>query len=114
MQAHVGERRGNHNYQCDDEKFKYLIRAEESNTKFIYVGEKLPETLFNAMLLIGLLLQYEHFVVQESFTPDASFLELRTRLTKYEESQAARGGDEKYHKSMSAIGLEIIWFNNRL
>ena len=42
------------------------------------------------MVLNGLPERYEHFVVQESFNPAGSFVELRTRLTNYEESRLHR------------------------
>ena len=38
----------------------------------------------------GLPERYEHFVVQESFNPAGSFVELRTRLMNYEESRIHR------------------------
>ena len=38
------------------------------------------------MVLNNLPESYEHFVVQESFNPAGSFIELRTRLLNYEES----------------------------
>ena len=42
------------------------------------------------MVLNGLPERYEDFVVQESFNPAGSFVELRTRLTNYEESHIHR------------------------
>ena len=42
------------------------------------------------MVLNGLSERYEHFVVQKRFDPAGSFVELRTRLTNYEESRQQR------------------------
>ena len=42
------------------------------------------------MVLNGLPKRYEDFVVQESFNPAGSFVELRTILTNYEESRIHR------------------------
>ena len=65
-------------------------------------GEHLSETLFNALVLNGLPERYEHFIVQESFNPAGTFVELRTRLTNYEESRAHRENDsEGQHVSMA-------------
>ena len=41
-------------------------------------GEKISETLFNALVINGLPEKYEHFVVQQSFNPASNFTELQT------------------------------------
>ena len=64
----------------------YSIRAQELSTHLEKEGEHLSEPLLNVMVLNGLPERYEHFVVKESFNPAGSFVELRTRLTNYEES----------------------------
>ena len=69
---------------------QYFIRAQELSTRLGQAGEHLSEPLLNAMVLNGLPERYEHFVVQESFNPAGSFVELRTRLTNYEESRQHR------------------------
>ena len=57
-------------------------------------GEKISETLFNALIINGLPDKYEHFVVQESFNPASTFTELRTRLQNYEDSRIQRNQTE--------------------
>ena len=57
-------------------------------------GEKISETLFNALVVIGLPERYEHFIVQESFNPAANFTELRTRLHNFEDSRFQRNQAE--------------------
>ena len=74
----------------DEALHQYFIRAQELFTRLHHAGEELSETLFNAMVLNGLPERYEHFTVQESFNPAESFVELRTRLTNYEESRRHR------------------------
>ena len=56
------------------------------------------------MVLNGLPERYEHFVVQESFNPAGSFVELRTRLTNYEESRQHREklDDDDSHVAMAS------------
>ena len=56
----------------------------------------LLEPLLNAMVLNGLPEHHEHFVVQESFNPAGSFVELRTRLMNYEESRIHREYVDSY------------------
>ena len=67
-------------------------------------GEHLSEPLLNAMVLNGLPERYEHFVVQESFNPAGSIVELRTQLTNYEESRLHRESvdDVVSHVAMTA------------
>ncbi len=59
---------------------EYFIRAQKLMSRLTEAGEKISETLFNALVVNGLPEKYEHFVVQESFNPAANFTELRTRL----------------------------------
>ena len=65
----------------------YFIRAQELSARLEHAEEHLSEPLLNAMVLNGLPERYEQFVVQESFNPAGSFVELRTKLMKYEESR---------------------------
>ncbi len=58
-------------------------------------GEKISETLFNALVVNGLPEKYEHFVVQESFNPAANFTELRTRLLNYDHGRIQRNQAEE-------------------
>ena len=39
-------------------------------------GEKIAETLFNALVVNGLPEKYEHFIVRESFNPAANLTEI--------------------------------------
>ena len=50
-------------------------------------GEKISETLFNALVVNGLPEKYEHFIVQESFNPAENFTELRTRQQNFDNSR---------------------------
>ena len=72
------------------------------STRLEQVGEHLSEPLLNAMVLNGLPERYEHFVVQESFNPAGSLVELRKRLTNYQESRLHRErvDDDNSHVSM--------------
>ena len=65
---------------------QYFIRAQALSTRLEQAEEHLSEPLLNAMVHNGLPERYERFVVQESFNPAGSFVELRTRHTNYEES----------------------------
>ena len=86
----------------DEALHSYFIRAEELSTRLEQAGEHFPEPLLNVMVLNGLPELYEHFVVQESFNPAGSFVELRTRLTNYQESRLhrERGDDDNSYVSM--------------
>ena len=48
------------------------------------------KTLFNTLVLNGLPMRYESFVIQESFNPATNFTELRKRLQNFHESTAQR------------------------
>ena len=74
----------------DEALHNYYIRAQELSTRLEQAGEQLSDPLLNAMVLNGLPERYEHFVVQESFNPAGSFVELRTRLINYEETRIHR------------------------
>ena len=79
----------------EDEKLhEYFIRSQELMSRLSEVGEKISETLFNALIINGLPDKYEHFVVQESFNPASTFTELRTRLQNYEDSRIQRNQTE--------------------
>ncbi|CAB3994020.1 Retrovirus-related Pol poly from transposon TNT 1-94 [Paramuricea clavata] len=69
---------------------EYFIRAQELMSRLTEAGEKISETLFNALVINGLPEKYEHFIVQESFNPAANFTELRTRLQNYDDSRLQR------------------------
>ena len=60
------------------------------------------ETLFNALVLNGLPMRYESFVIQERFHPATNFTELRKRLQNFPESAAQR------HKGQSgSVALAV-------
>ena len=83
---------------------QYFIRAPELVTRLHHGSEELSETLFNGMALNGLPQRYEHFVVQESFNPAENFVELRKRLTNFEESRGQRDDvKEDQQIAMSAM-----------
>ena len=68
----------------------FFIRGQELHTRLQEAGEAVSETLFNALVLNGLPMRYESFVIQESFTPATKFTELRQRLQNFHESTAQR------------------------
>ena len=82
----------------DEELPSFFIREQE----FEQAGEHLSEPLLSSMVINGLPERYEHFVVQRSFNPAASFVELKKRLTNYEESRLHRErvDDDNSHVSM--------------
>ena len=60
----------------EEEKLhEYFIRAQELMSRLSDAGEKISETLFNALVINSLPEKYEHFVVQESFNPALTFTE---------------------------------------
>ena len=82
---------------------QYFIRAQELVTRLHHDSEEFSETLFNEVALNGLPQRYERFVVQESFNPAEIFVELRKRLTNFEESRRQRDDvEEDQHIVMSA------------
>ena len=90
--------------QEDEALHNFFIRAPDLSTRLEHAGEHLPEPSLNAMVLNGLPERYEHFVVQESFNPAGSFVELRTRMMNYEESRIHREfvDDEDSHVAMTS------------
>ena len=74
---------------------EYFIRAQELMSRLTEAGEKISETLFNALVINGLPEKYEHFIVQESFNPAENFTELRTRLQNFDDSRLQRNQAEE-------------------
>ena len=68
----------------------FFIRGQDLLTKLQEVGEAVSETLFIPLVLNGLPLRYESFVIQESFNLAANFTELKKRLQTFHESTAQR------------------------
>ena len=68
----------------------FFIRGRELLTRLQELGEANPETLFNALVLNGLHMRYESFVIQESFNPATNLTELRKRLQNSHESTVQR------------------------
>ena len=58
----------------------FFIRGQELLTRLQEAGEAVSETLFKAMVINGLPMRYESFVIQENFNPATKFTELRKRL----------------------------------
>ena len=80
----------------------FIIRGQELLTRLQEAGVAVSETLFNALVLIGLPMRYESFVIQESFNPATNFTELRKRLQNFHESTAQR------HKEQSgSVALAV-------
>ena len=73
-----------------EDSVSFFIRGQELLTSLQKAGEAVSETLFNALVLNGLPMRYESFVIQESFNPAANFTELRKRLQNFHESTAKR------------------------
>ena len=68
----------------------FFNRGQELLTRLQEAGEAVSETLFNALVLNGLPMRYESFVIQESFNPATNFTELKKRLQNFHESTAQR------------------------
>ena len=68
----------------------FFIRGKELLTRLQEAGEAVSETLFNALVLNGLPMRYERFVIQESFNQATNFTELRKSLQNFHESTAQR------------------------
>ena len=80
----------------------FFIRGQELLTRLQEAGEAVSETLFNALVLNGLPMRYESFVIQESFNPATNFTELRKRLQNFHESTVQR------HKGQSgSVALAV-------
>ena len=81
----------------------FFIRGQELLTRLQEAGEAVSESLFNALVLNGLPMRYQSFVIQESFNPATNFTELRKRLQNFHESTAQR------HKGQSgAVALAVM------
>ena len=57
-------------------------------TKLQEAGEAVSENPVNALVLNGLPMRYESFVMQESLQPGNEFTELKKRLQNFNESTA--------------------------
>ena len=68
----------------------FFIRGQELLTRLQEAGKAVSETLFNALVLNGLPMRYERFVIQESFNPETNYTEFRKRLQNFHESTAQR------------------------
>ena len=68
----------------------FFIRGQELLTRLQEAVEGVSETLFNALVLHGLPMRYEEFVIQENFNPATIFTELRKRMQNFNESTAKR------------------------
>ena len=82
----------------------FFIRGQELLTRLQKAGEAVSETLFNwsGLVLNGLPMRYESFVIQESFNPATNLTELRKRLQNFPESTAQR------HKGQSgSVALAV-------
>ena len=80
----------------------FFIRGQELLTRLQKAGGELSETLFNALVLNGLPMRYESFVIQENFNPATNFTELRKRLQNFHDSTAQR------HKGQSgSVALAV-------
>ena len=73
-----------------DDLDSFFNRGQELLTRRQEAGEAVSETLFNALVLNGLPMRYENFVIQESFNPATNFRELRKRRQNFHESTAQR------------------------
>ena len=81
---------------CPTEKLDdYFVRKQEPMTKLSDAGERVSDTLFNALVINGLPEQYELFVVQESSQPTTTFQELRTRLRNLEDAKRAKQEEQQ-------------------
>lgn len=85
----------------DDETLHdYFIRAQELLQRLHIAGEHLSR-LFKAMVINGLTQRFEHFLVQESFQPAGSFVELiLTRLNNFEQNKNQREDSDMGHVAM--------------
>ena len=68
----------------------FFIGGQELLIRLQEAGEAVSETLFNALVLNGLPMRCENFVIHESFNPATNFTELRKRLQDFNESTAQR------------------------
>ena len=64
----------------------FFIGGQELLTKLQELGEAVWETIFNDLVLNGLLMRYESFAKRESFNPATNFTVLRKRPETLHES----------------------------
>ena len=85
-----------------EDLYSFFIRGQELFTRLQEAGEAVSETIFNALVLNGLLMSYESSAIQESSNPATKFTELRKRLQKFHEGPAQR------HKGQSdSVALAV-------
>ena len=72
----------------------FFIRGQEFFTRLQEAGEAFSETLFNALVINGLPMRYENFVVQKCFKPASIFTEVSKRLQNFHESTAQRSNGQ--------------------
>ena len=82
-----------------------FVRSQELMIRLSDAGERVSDTLFNALVINGLPEQYEHFVVQESFQPATTFQELRTRLGNFEDAKRVRQEEQQTSNHVAMHGL---------
>ena len=68
----------------------FFIKEEEVLTRLQEAVEAVSATLFNALVLNGLPMRHESFVIQENFNKATIITELRKRLQSFHESTAQR------------------------
>ena len=83
----------------------YFVRSQELMTRLSDAGERVSDTLFNALVISRLPEQYEHFVVQESFQPATTFHALRTSLRNCEDAKRARQEEQQTGNHVAMHGL---------
>ena len=83
----------------------YFVRSQVLMTRLSDAGERISDTLFNALVINGLPEQYEHFVVHESFQPATTFQELRTRLRNYENAKRVKHEEQQPGNHVAMHGL---------
>ena len=80
----------------------FFIRGQELHTRLQEAGEAVSETLSNALIINGLPMRYESFVIQENFNPATNFTELRTRRKNFHENIA-----EKHKGQSGSVALAV-------
>ena len=83
----------------------YFVRSQGLMTRLSEVGEAITGTLFNALVIIGMSDNYEHFLMQDHFQPAKAFPQLRKRLKNHDVSRKAPYGErtEHGHVAMRAV-----------
>ena len=74
-----------------EELDSFFIRRQKLLTRLQEAGEAVSETLFNALVLNGLPMRYESFVIQESFNPATNRVEEKAAELPEEHSTEAQG-----------------------